>query len=434
MNTSAVPGPKSPRLLQGFAYLRDPLALFDDCARKYGDCFTLRVPTLPATICLSDPEAIREIFARDGTDAIETGSIFASVMAPVVGEHSMLVIDGDEHRRHRSITMPYFARAQFARLGDTIVELTDREISTWPSGTPFPMRPRMQNITLQVMLRILFGEHATSVFTPDLLRRAFGVGPNPFIFYRWARVDLGPRSPWGGFLRIHREVTESILAEIRRRRVNGRSSEDVLASMMRPHGDNGGTMSDEELTDEVWTLINAGNDTTATALAWAIYHLACSPEVLAELRREQSSLGNPTTDQLAQLPYLDATVREVLRISPIFLMVGRRLKEPMRVGDRELPAGTTVAPCIYLPHRRPDIWHEPKRFNPRRFLDERHPAHHFFPFGGGIRHCIGAALAIYEMKLVLARVFSRMELRLRRATSPGRVGTSISSRLRTSCR
>ena len=414
MDTSAVPGPRSPRLMQGFAYFRKPLALLDDCAKRFGNCFTLRVPTLPDMVYVSDPDVISEIFARDGTDAIETGSIFASVMAPVVGAHSMLVIDGDEHKRHRGATMPYFARGQFARLGDAIIELADREIATWPNDVVFAMRPKMQNITLQVMLRILFGDRSQSVFTQDLLRRAFGVGPNPFIFYRWGRVDLGPRSPWGGFLRIRREITDAIIAEIRRRRADDQqSSEDVLGSMMKTRGDDGATMSDEELIDETWTLINAGNDTTATALAWAIYHVVRHPEVLAELRREVSALSRPTAQQLAQLPYLDATVREVLRISPIFLFVGRRLKEPMRVGDRELPAGATVAPCIYLAHRRPDIWKDPERFNPRRFLDQRYPAHQYFPFGGGIRHCIGAALAIYEMKLVLARVFARVDLHLK---------------------
>lgn len=413
MQERGVPGPRSSRIAQGVALFRNPLALLDRCARDYGDCFRLRVFGFPDIAFLSDPDAIREIFAKDGTDAIDSGSIFASQIAPVIGEHSMLIIDGEEHRRHRGITMPYFARGQFARFGEAILEMAQREVASWPTGTSFPIRPRMQSITLKVILRIIFGEHSASVFKPDLLLRSFGRGPNPFVFYSWARVDLGPRSPWGGFVRIRRELTAGIIAEMERRRSAAERVEgDVLAAMMDARGETGAALSEQELIDEIWTLINAGNDTTATALAWAIYYIVSNPEVLVELRREIGIDGERSADQIAQLPYLDATVKEVMRIAPIFLFVLRRLTQPMRVGTRELPAGTLVAPCIYLAHRRPDVWEEPERFNPRRFLDRRDPAHNFFPFGGGIRYCIGAALATYEMKLVLAQVLIDADLKI----------------------
>lgn len=186
----------------------------------------------------------------------------------------------------------------------------------------------------------------------------------------------------------------------------------MLAAMMDAREGTRAAMSEPELIDESWTLVNAGNDTTATSLAWAIYYIVSNPEVLAELRSDLGQGGEWSADRIAQQPYLDATVKEVTRIAPIFLFVLRRLAEPMRVGKRELPTGTLVAPCIYLSHRRPDIWEEPERFNPRRFLDGRYPAHQYFPFGGRIRHCIGAAMATYEMKLVLARILTLADLKI----------------------
>ncbi len=417
------PGPASSRFAQAFQFYVRPLEFLARCARSYGDWFTVRIPTFPAPLTfVSSPEAIREIFAADGTELLESGSFAASVMAPVIGKHAMLIIDGAMHRRHREIIMPYFARGQFAKFGGTIIELVDREIATWPLGTRFPIRQRMRNITLQVILSVMFGrDRDTPVLAADVIRKMFSRDPSPWIFLRWARVDLGPLTLWGRFLRVRGEIYRSVAAEMGRRRSEpGDASGDVLAALMEARDETGGGLEEQELLDEVLTMILAGNDTTATALSWAMYYILSNPEVLSELRRELSTAGGDGTnpEHIANLPYLDATVKEVLRIAPIFPFVLRRLTQPMRLAGRDLPAGTIVAPCIYLVHHRTDIWDEPERFNPERFLDTRHPAHHFLPFGGGIRHCIGAALATYEMKLILARVLTHVDLKLANGYKP----------------
>ena len=201
---------------------------------------------------------------------------------------------------------------------------------------------------------------------------------------------------------------------MQRRRVTREPANGDILDASSTRDDAGNGMEEQEIVDEIFTLIIAGNDTTATALAWAVYHIFRNRDVLAELRRELAALdpAQPAAQSIAALPYLDATVREVLRISPIFAFALRRLRQPMRLGRYDLPPGALIAPCIYLLHRRPDLWHEPSRFRPERFLEARHPSSHFLPFGGGIRHCLGAALATYEMKLVLARIVTRTELKL----------------------
>ena len=406
------PHVRSSRLAQAVELYRRPLEFSERCRRTYGECFSVRLPpSFPGPVTfVSDPEAVKAVFAADGTDRIESGSISAAMMEPVIGRHSMLILDGTKHRRHRSLIMPYFARGQFAKFGDNVVRLIDQQIEGWPIGLRFPIRPKMQNVTLQVILRIIFGNRSTHVIQPNRLRKFLGRGPSPLIFMRLVQRDLGPLSPWGRFLRLRAQLYRDIAAEIDRR-VADRSlaDDDILASLMEARDESGNGLETQEIIDEIFTLIGAGNDTTATALSWAVYHIFKNRDVLSKLREEVDG-EELAAERIASLAYLDAVVKEVLRIAPIFTFVLRRLTQPMRVADYDLPAGTLIAPSIYLTHRRDDLWDEPERFKPERFLEARHPSNHFFPFGGGIRHCIGAALATYEMKLVLARVVAQTEL------------------------
>jgi cytochrome P450 len=416
MGTSA-PSPTSSSLVQAYHFYRRPLAYFEECGRRYGDNFTCRIPTFPAPITfVSDPDAIKEIFAADGTDLLETGAFANPIMAPVIGEHSMLVIDGAEHRRHRGLIMPYFMRGQFSKFGDTILRLTEREIASWPDAERFPVRPKMREITLQVMLNLVFGEErAMTVISPEVIREFFGRDPSPMVFIRSLQRDLGPLTPWRSFVHLRTEIYRGIVNEMAHRRTEPAGARnDVLAALMEARDEIGAGLAEQEILDEVLTMVLAGNDTTATALAWAVYYIFRDPAVLGELRDELDGAGGDVFDQarIVALPYLDATVKEVLRIAPIFLFAMRRLTRAMRLGKTEFAANTILAPCIYLVHHREDLWDQPERFNPRRFVDARHPSHHFFPFGGGTRHCVGAALATYEMKLVLSRIVLRADLRL----------------------
>ncbi len=405
------PALASSRFAQAVEFYRRPLELFQRCRETLGSCFTLRVPTFPAPITFTcDPEAIKAIFAADGTDLIESGSIAAPIFEPVIGKHSMLILDGEKHHRHRALIMPYFSRGQFAKFGDDLVRLIAGQIDQWPKGVRFPIRPRMQNITLQVILRVIFGDRAGLVIAPTLLRKFFGRSPSPLIFMHALQRDLGSLSPWGRYIRLRAEMYQSIAAE-RDRRLAARlfGNDDILASLMEARDESGNALETQEIIDEIFTLIAAGNDTTATALSWAAYHIFTNQRVLSRLRDEIGAV-EPTTERLTSLPFLDATVKEVLRISPIFSFALRRLTQNMKVAGFDLPPGTLIAPSIYLVHHDAKLWNEPARFNPDRFLEARHPTNHFSPFGGGIRHCIGAALATYEMKLVLAQVVTQTEL------------------------
>jgi len=266
------------------------------------------------------------------------------------------------------------------------------------------------------MLNVIFGEErAMAVIPPEVIREFFGRDPSPMVFIRSLQRDLGPLTPWRFFVRLRTEIYRGIANEIAHRRSEPDGTRnDVLAALMEARDETGAGLAEQEILDELLTMVLAGNDTTATALAWAVYYIFGDPKVLGELRREIEGAGGDGLDQarIAVLPYLDAAVKEVLRIAPIFLFAMRRLTRAMRLGKTEFAAGTFLAPCIYLVHHRADLWDEPERFNPDRFLDLRHPSHHFFPFGGGTRHCIGAALATYEMKLVLSRIVMRADLRL----------------------
>ena len=409
--SNAPPAVGASRLAQAVEFYRRPLELFERCHRVYGDCFSLRLPSFPSPITfLSDPEAVKAIFAADGTDRIESGSIAAPMMEPVIGKHSLLILDGIKHERHRALTMPYFAQGQFAKFGNYITRLIDQQIKEWPTGVRFPIRPEMQSVTLQVILRIIFGARATRVIDQKLLRKFFGRDPSPVIFMRFVQKDLGPLSPWCRFLRLRGELYRNIATEISRRIANPSEADgDILSSLLNARDESGQALERQEIIDEIFTLIAAGNDTTATALSWAVYHIFRNQDVLSKLRNELD-FEEQAAERIVSLRYLDATVKEVQRISPIFTFVLRRLTRPVRVASYDLPVGTLIAPSIYLMHRRADLWDEPARFKPERFLEARHPSNHFFPFGGGIRHCIGAALATYEMKLLLARVVTQTEL------------------------
>jgi cytochrome P450 family 110 len=256
--------------------------------------------------------------------------------------------------------MPFFMRGQFSKFGDMILKLTDREIEGWQEGARFPIRSKTRNITLQVILNLLFGEErASSVIPPQVVREFFGRNPSPLVFVRSFQRDLGPLTPWRFFLKLRGEIYRGIANEVAHRRSHPEIiRNDVLAALVDAHDQNGAGLADQEILDELLTMVLAGNDTTATALAWAIYYIYRDGEVLRALRDEIGG-GDLSADRIVTLPYLDATVKEVLRIAPIFTFVMRRLTRSMKLGNFEFAAGTYVAPAIYLVHHRADLWDEP---------------------------------------------------------------------------
>ncbi|HEV8715345.1 MAG TPA: cytochrome P450 [Candidatus Binatia bacterium] len=413
--TSVPPGPRLPTIVQLFNWLYRPIPFMEGCARRYGDCFTVRFPGNPPLVFFSDPEAVKEIFTAD-PEQLPAGET-RIILRPLVGQHSLLLLDGARHRHQRRLMMPPFHGERMQAYGEVMREISDRVIESWPVRRPFPLQPQMQKITLDVILRTVYGidEDADLRRLRDRLTELLSLGANPLNLLPWLQPLLGPFIGRRRIEQLLREVDEILYAQIARRRAkDGSGREDVLAMLVEARDEAGQPMSDVELRDELITLLVAGHETTATSLAWAFHLVLQQPQVMEKLRAELRHImgsGPVAPQHVAKLEYLDATIKETQRLNPILPVVGRRLHAPMRLGGRDLPAGVVAAPCIYLTHHRPDLWPDPKRFNPDHFLGKRPSPYEFFPFGGGVRHCLGAAFAIYEMKIVLAQVLSRVALR-----------------------
>lgn len=405
------PGPRLPALLQSMNFFRQPLVFFDECARRYGHCFTLRLLGFPGPIVMvSDPEVIQEVFTTDAKQ-FEAGEILAP-LKPLLGEHSLLILDSAKHRSHRRLLMPPLHGERLQSYGEAIRALAEQTITTWPVGSPFALRPRLGDITLSVILHVVFGStEDKAVVPPELLKQFLTLGANSWLMAPWMQIDLGSLTPWGRFVGLRREMYRMFLAEIAKRRALPEGTrDDMLSMLVEARDENGQPLSDSELRDELLTLIVAGNDTTASALAWALYEILQRPEIIERIRAEGTSQDVLALRPTSGASYLDATVKEALRFHPIFTFVLRRLTEPMQLAGYDLPSGTLIGPCIYLTHRRPDLWPEPERFLPERFMGKQPSPYQFFPFGGGIRYCIGASFAPYEMKIILAHILSRCDL------------------------
>lgn len=427
---SLPPGPRQWPLVQLLRWIRQPIPFMEECAREFGDCFTVRFPIGGRNIVFfSAPVAIKEIFTGD-TENFRAGEANA-VVRPVLGDNSMLLLDGARHLRERRLMMPPFHGERMQVYGEEMRAIADRSIDTWPVGTRFPIHSQMQGITLDVILRTVFGldESETLVQLRDRLIRLLSRATRPYLLLPWFQIDLGPYSPWGRQVRLMKEINALLFAAFTQRRAEGPIGRtDILTMLLEARDEDGQPLSDRHLRDEMITLLIAGHETTATSLSWIFSRILPRPDVMEKLRAELQAVvgtGPVTPKHVAQLEYLDATIKETLRLNPIVPVVGRRLQTPTRIGGRELPAGVVASPCIYLTHRRPDFWPEPEQFNPDRFLGKKPTPYEFFPFGGGVRYCLGAAFATYEMKIVLAEILLRTELCLAPGYTPRMVRRGI---------
>ena len=401
------PGPKIPRLLQTYNWIFRPIPFMRECAKAYGDAFTIRMIGLPPMVFFSDPAAIKQVFTGD-PEHLRAGQAQKRIFKPLVGSNSILLLDGARHKRERKLLMPPFHGERLRLYGDIMCEIADRSIDAWPFGTSFPIHARLQEITLDVILRIVFG-----VDDAALLSRL------RTLLIRWLNFNWGPLTFWKRVTQLRR-IDRLLFHEIARCKESTQEDRnDILAMLVAARYDDGQPMGDEEIRDELMTVLVAGHETAATSMAWVIHHLLQNPDVLATAQAEVASVtgsGPPasklTAEQIAGLSYLDAVIKETARLAPVVPIVVRHLEKDMCIGAYELPAGSVATPCIYLTHQRPELWSEPELFDPDRFVGRRVDPYTFFPFGGGVRHCLGAALASYEMKIVLARVLSRVTLRV----------------------
>jgi cytochrome P450 len=362
-------------------------------------------------VIAGDPGIAKEVFTGSPDDLhAGAGNV---ILKPVLGSRSVLLLDGPEHLRQRKLMLPSFHGERMRAYGELMGEIADRHIDAWPVGRRFSVRASTQAITLEIILRTVFGlEDAGQVEQMAApLRRLLDSTTHParLLLLQFTSSERGgPRSPWGRIRALMAPADQMIYDEIAARRAQleeGAERDDILSLLLAARDEDGQPLTDRELRDELMTLLLAGHETTATALAWTLERLVRHPEALERLRDEARDGDGASAD------YLDATIKETLRLRPVVPGVIRRLQRPLEIGGMALPAGVHIAPSIYLIHRRPDIYPEPGAFRPERFLGERTPStYEWLPFGGGIRRCLGASFALYEMRIVLTAILRRASL------------------------
>lgn len=408
----AIPGP---RYFNPIAFVRtisNPSAWLHRTARAYGDTFKVNSTFGPMVIS-SDPEVVRTLFTTD-PDAFEPFQ--ADTTAPFLGDTSLVLVSGARHRRDRKLLSPPFNGARMRAYGAIMAECADHVTASFTPGRSFRMLDVTQAISLNVILRAVFGlgedEGRAPAVREALIEFISAMSPW-IIFFHGLRHSFLGLGPWARFQRASARLDALLYEVIAARRASPEPREDILSLMMSARYEDGGSMSDKDLRDELLTLLFAGHETTAIALAWAFYWLHRYPDELARVRDEVSALGpSPEADAVAALPYLDAVCQETLRIHPIVADIPRTLRRPVDIAGYTVPAGVALSASVLLVHSRPDLYPEPHRFRPSRFLERKFTPFEFIPFGGGARRCIGSAFALYEMKIVLARFLSRYNLRL----------------------
>lgn len=433
---SLPPGPRIPSALQAWQWSRRPLLFMERCRERYGDIFTLRIRHAGTWVLLCDPQDIKQVFTAAPA---QLGVSEANVLlGPLLGRRSVMLLEEPEHMTRRRLMLPPFHGQRMESYGAMMAEVARAEVRSWPVGEPIALWPRMQALTLEVIMRVVFGpleEHRRRALrerlaqltdwlnSPRRLALLSVLGP------RWIERDRGFRAVRGA-------VAAAVLAEVRRRRAavvapatSGRAAaghsaaqpatpqaaQDVVSLLLQARYADGSPLSDEDLRDELITLLSDGP--TSTSLSWTFERLLRHPQKLARLREEVlKDDGNE---------YLEAVIDETMRLCAPVPTVARRLRAPMRLGGHEIPAGTSVAPCVYLLHRRPDIYPDPERFAPERFLERAPGTYTWIPFGGGARRCLAASFAMQEMRRIIRVVLEEVELRPAQARSERVARSSI---------
>jgi unspecific monooxygenase len=427
-------GPKFSAFLQQAWWLARSINFLDACAQKYGDPFTVKVfgSTNPS-VFFSDPQAIQAVYTASPKQFDSGSANYA--FRPVMGSYSVLLLDGERHQRQRRLLAPPFHGERMRAYSQLIIDVTQEVISEWKFGKSFSVRDLVQEITLQIILGAIFGLDKGERFQTlkRLLQELLSSITSPWysttFFFPFLQKNLGTWSPWGDFLYKRQQIDDLIYAEIgERRKQFNPTRTDILSLMMAACDEQGQPMSDVELRDELVTLLVAGHETTASALAWALYWIHYYPQVGEKLLQELDAVS-AHPDTILRLPYLNAVCSETLRIHPVSIIsLPRILKSPMELMGYQFEAGTILVPCIYLAHRRPEQYPEPQKFNPERFLSRKFSPYEYLPFGGGDRRCVGFAFALFEMKIVLATILTQFQLSLAtpQVVQPERRGITMS--------
>ena len=416
-----LPGPKVSATIQVLNWIFRPMSYLTECAKTYGDLFTLKLQSnLPPILFVHSPEAIQQILSNDHKDLEAPGEL-NSIFEYLLGKKSVISLSGKEHQRQRQLIMPPFHGERMRSYAELIENVTTKIINEQPKNQPFNIRNVAQEITLGVMMEAVFGiyEGERAEKLKHLLYEILEQGSSPwrvaFLYLPKLKEIIGISEIWKRQMKKQEKADQLIYQEIQERRENfDPQRTDILTLLMSSRDENGEPMTDEELRDELMTLLFAGHETTATAISWAFYWIHKLPEVREKLLVELDSLGeNPDSNTIFKLPYLTAVCNETLRIYPIAMLTfPRKVKTPISLCGYQLEAGTIIMGSIYLTHQREDIYPQPEKFNPERFLEKQFSPYEFLPFGGGARRCIGLAFAQMEMKLILAKVLKTWSMKL----------------------
>jgi len=385
------PGPRLPRFVAGLRMLVSEHRMLERYHRRYGDVFSIDVWPFDPLVVIADPLEVRRIFRGDSAHLhAGEGNV---ILGPLVGPHSVLLLDEGEHLRRRKLLLPPFHGERMRVYGDVMRELAEAEVAAWAKGEPFALLPSMQRVTLRIILRTVFGMREGARM--ERLERDIGrlMAYSNVMMLNTLQREFGGRGPWARFLAVRDVVDVQLHEQIERRRAAGAHGEDILSMLLTATPD----ATAAELRDDLITLLVAGYETTATTMAWALERLMRHPEALARAREDGD--------------YLDAAVKETQRVRPVITYAMRKLTGAMEVGGYRVEAGATLGTSITLLHRRPDLYPEPHAFRPERFLEGKPDTYGWVPFGGGVRRCLGAAFAQYEMRQVLGTMLARCDLR-----------------------
>ncbi len=404
MKTKLPPGPRMPALLQTLGTWTRPIASLERGRARYGKRFTVRALGQPPFVVLSDPEDIREVFMSP-PEVLHPGE-GARILEPIVGRNSVILLDESPHLEQRKLMLPAFHGERMERLADLMMELAEREVEMWPTNEEIELHPRLQNLTLEIVLRAVFGleQGARLDALREVLTKLLRFSENPLSLIPLPEGLMAGRGPVGEMEAVTAEADGMIFALIEeRRKMGAQGAEDVLALLLAAEHEDGSPMSDAELRDELMTALVAGHETTASQLAWAFTLLVHQPRELARLVAE--------IDAGEEEAYLTASIQEVMRCRPVLINAEPRLvKQPVRIGGVDYPPGVVLLCNAYLVHHDPEVYPQPYAFRPERFLERAPGTYTWLPFGGGRRRCLGASFAMLEMKLVLRAVLQRYEL------------------------
>jgi cytochrome P450 len=402
------PGPRAPAAIQTLAWWNRTIPFLERCRARYGRRFTIRLLGTPPFVMISEPEQIREVFTAPA-DVLHPGE-GARVLEPIVGVNSVILLDESRHLEQRKLMLPAFHGERMQRLTGLMADVAEREVAAWPRDEPIDLHPRLQALTLEVILRAVFGldpgERLDAVRSRLTEMLDFGARPSSLI--PAMQVAFGHHGRWARFERVREETDELLLELIAERRAEeDEERDDILTMLLSARHEDGSPMSPQELRDELMTLLVAGHETTASQLAWAFERLARSPRVAGRLTGAIDEDGEE---------YLEATIREVMRRRPVIPNAAPRLvKQPIEIGGWTYPPGVCLVANAYLVHHDAEVYPEPYDFRPERFLQSDPGTYAWIPFGGGRRRCLGASFAMLEMRLILRAVLGSSEIRVERA-------------------